>query len=58
MTFFEKGQMVDALGEREVRAGDYVIHQGDFGGEFFIIEEGQADALRITGIFFWVIVID
>lgn len=52
MTFFEKGQMVDALGEREVRAGDYVIHQGDFGGEFFMIEEGQADALKITGIFF------
>jgi cAMP-dependent protein kinase regulator len=51
MTVFEKGQMVDALVEREVRKGDYVIHQGDSGSEFFIIEEGQADALKTQGMF-------
>jgi cAMP-dependent protein kinase regulator len=52
MTVFEKGQMVDALQEKEVREGDYVIHQGDFGSEFFIVEEGQADALKTKGMFF------
>ena len=43
---FEKGQMIDCLNERFVPADDFVIHQGDVGTEFYIIEEGDADALK------------
>lgn len=50
-------EVLDAMFERTVQAGDYVIRQGDDGDNFYVIDSGafhiyvasDAEALRLVG---------
>ena len=44
---YERGQLADALKPAVFEAGDYVIHEGEMGDVFYIIEEGQAKATKV-----------
>lgn len=41
---YELSQIIDALKPVKVKAGEYVIKQGESGDEFYILEEGEAYA--------------
>lgn len=42
----ELGQVIDALQEEEVKAGDFIIWQGDDADKFYILVSGKAMAVR------------
>lgn len=43
-------KIADCISVRNYKKGEYVIKQNDVGNEFFILEEGNMDALRNNGI--------
>jgi cAMP-dependent protein kinase regulator len=43
---YERSQMADALQTIEYESGEYVIHEGEWGDVFYIVEEGQAVATK------------
>ena len=43
---YERSQMADALQTIEYNAGEYVIHEGEWGDVFYIVEEGHAVATK------------
>jgi len=45
---FERGRIADALRVTHFEQGDYILRQGDQGDDFFIIEEGQCHATKLT----------
>ncbi|KAF8324418.1 cyclic nucleotide-binding-like protein [Cantharellus anzutake] len=42
----ERGKLADVLQSREYGDGEIVVKEGDVGNEFFIVEEGEALALK------------
>lgn len=44
---YELSQICDALKSKKYKAGDYIIKQDDMGEEFYIIEDGEAEATKI-----------
>ena len=44
---FQKLKLVDGLKEIEVEPGDVIIREGDQGEEFYIIEEGEVECLKL-----------
>lgn len=45
---YEKGQLSDVLTIQNFAEGDSVLKQGDGGDQFYLIEEGTADAIKTT----------
>jgi cAMP-dependent protein kinase regulator len=45
---YERGKISDSLVTQKFKEGDYVIREGEFGSTFFLIESGQAEALKRT----------
>ena len=45
---YELLQISDALKSSSFNKGDYVIREGEFGDVFYIIEEGEAVATKLT----------
>jgi len=43
---YEKLKLIDGLKVKTFKKGDFVIHQGKGGEEFFIIEAGQCECLK------------
>jgi len=46
MDAYERGQIIDALKPVQMDAGKDICKQGDDGKEFYIIEDGEAEALK------------
>jgi CRP-like cAMP-binding protein len=44
---FQKLKLVDGLKEIEVEPGEVIIREGDQGEEFYIIEEGEVECLKL-----------
>lgn len=44
---FQKLKLVDGLQQVDFNAGEYVIKEGDQGKEFYIIEEGELECLKL-----------
>lgn len=44
---FQKLKLVDGLAKVEVKQGEMVIKEGDQGEEFYIIEQGELDCLKL-----------
>lgn len=42
----ERSQILLSLQVREYRGGDYIVHQGEIGEEFFIIQEGEVKVVE------------
>ena len=38
-------EVLDAMFERTVQAGDYVIRQGDDGDNFYVIDQGEVEVI-------------
>ncbi|OMJ78441.1 hypothetical protein SteCoe_21768 [Stentor coeruleus] len=47
---YERSQLADVLKSVVYKTGDYVIHEGDEGNVFFIVEEGTAVALKVLHV--------
>jgi cAMP-dependent protein kinase regulator len=45
---YEVGQIADALQSKRVKANECIIKQGEEGNEFYILEEGEAYATKVT----------
>ena len=43
---YEKLKLIDGLKVVTVDAGEYIFHEGDHGGHFYIIEEGAVECLK------------
>jgi cAMP-dependent protein kinase regulator len=44
---YERSKLADALQDHKVKAGDYVIKEGDQGNEFYLLMEGEAIATKV-----------
>jgi cAMP-dependent protein kinase regulator len=44
----ERAKIADVLESRTFNHGDAVIHEGDDGDEFFLVESGTAEAFKST----------
>ena len=44
---YEKQQLADALKSKELSVGDYVIKQGEEGNDFFFVESGELNAMKV-----------
>ena len=47
ISLYSREQFFDVLKEVKYDAGDYVIRQGDFGSEFFLVIEGNLVAEKL-----------
>lgn len=45
---YEKGKIAECLESVRYESGDFVIKEGDHGSQFFLIEEGTAEALKLS----------
>lgn len=43
----EKLKLIDGLLVRNIPQGEFVFHEGDNGEEFFIIEQGECECLKV-----------
>ena len=44
---FQKLKLVDGLKRIQLKLGDFVLREGDDGQEFYIIEQGEVDCLKL-----------
>lgn len=47
MEQYERTQLCDGLKELKVKEGDIVINEGEEGDRFYMIDEGNLDALKV-----------
>jgi len=45
---YERQKICDCLETEEFHNGDYIIREGEAGDKFYLIQEGTADALKLT----------
>ena len=43
----EKMKLIDGLSILQLKKGEFVFHQGDVGEEFFIIEQGECECIKV-----------
>ena len=43
---YEVGKLSDALQSEEYKKGDYIIKQGETGDKFYLIMDGEAEAIK------------
>ena len=46
MDSYERNQISDVLKQIKVKAGEYIIRQGDVGDKFYIVNEGRLAAIK------------
>ena len=44
----EKSKICDSMQSQKFKKGDYIIKEGEYGNTFFMVEEGTAQALKLT----------
>ena len=46
MDLYERQQISDALKTETYKKGDYIINEGDIGDKYYLINEGEAVAIK------------
>ncbi len=46
----DKLKLIDGLETPSFKKGDFIFHEGDVGNEFFIIEQGQCECIKVDPV--------